>query len=54
MKFVLRLIGILAGLSVVYTLLFILRFGEVGMQRLLSTGTLGVKGVGSAFAYELI
>jgi hypothetical protein len=41
MRTVLRLIAVLAGLSVVATILFIFRFGFRGVEALLATGTFG-------------
>lgn len=41
MKVVLRLIGLLAGLAVIATALFIIRFAQVGMRPLLATGAFG-------------
>jgi hypothetical protein len=42
MKFMLRLIGVFAGLSVVETLVFLSRFARVGMHALIATGMFGI------------
>jgi hypothetical protein len=42
MRLALRLIGILAAFSVVATVLFIFRFGLVGLHAVIATGTFGV------------
>jgi hypothetical protein len=42
MRVALQLIGILAGLSVLATLVFIINFGSTGLRALMATGTFGV------------
>jgi hypothetical protein len=38
----LRLVAVLAGVSVVATIIFILQFGRTGIEALLATGTFGI------------
>ena len=42
MHILLRLAAVLAGVSVVATIIFILQFGRTGIEALLATGTFGI------------